>query len=240
MLLRSLIILSFLVLFFGCNPPTTPSNASQEITVKKNLVSEIDTFYGGKNLLFVSDTTQIAFESNFKFNNDTNEASNLNRDAAFVTRMGDSLIFKLEKGNKILLNKGSEADDFENYKYIGKLKDINSYLVFASFWESYSFLVVNAKTGHENYLCGFPEVSPNKKHVAAAGFDLQAGFVFNGIQMYDVTPDSLKPNWNRELSKWGANNLTWLDNDNLMLEKMSVDTAMQVVKSYIKLSSAGK
>ena len=239
MLLRSLITILVIALFFACNS-LAPTNTKEEIEVAKSLVSEVDSFYGGKNLLFVSDTTQTAFESYFKLNNDTNEVSNLKRNEGSVSRVGDSLIFKLGKGEKILVNKGTEADDFENYKFIGKINDINSYLVFASFWESYAFLIVNVKTGTETYLCGFPSVSPNKKYVVAAGFDLQAGFVFNGIQMYDVTPDSLKLNWSRELSKWGANNLTWLDNDNLMLEKMSVNTTMQMQKSYIKIHCAGK
>ena len=240
MLFRSFIILSFLVLIFGCSSPAPINSNTEETTTKKTLISEIDSFFAGKNLLLISDTTQIAFETKFKLNNDTNESANIKHEVGSVSRVGDSLIFKTNSGSKILVNKGTDADDFENYKYIGKLNDINSYLVFATFWESYAFLVINAKTGHENYLCGYPEISPDKKYVAAAGFDLQAGFVFNGIQMYDVTPDSLKPNWSRELSKWGANNLAWLDNDNLILEKMSVDTNMQVLKSYIKIRCSGK
>ncbi len=235
MLLRISFIFSSLIVFYSCTNPKTEENNSP-----KKLISETDTFYGGKYLLHCSDTSQAAFESIFKANNDTSEANNLKRDVAFVKRIGDSLIFKLASSSKMLINKGSEADDFENYKYLGKINSINSYLVFGSFWESYSFILINANTGKENSLCGMPVVSPNNKHVVAAGFDLQAAFVFNGLQMYEVTSDSLKLNWSRELIRWGANNVAWLDNDNLMVEKLYVDSTMSIRKSYIKIGFSAK
>ena len=238
---RVSVFLIFTFILFSCS--TEVKEAPVELVTSKNLVSEIDTFYGGGNLLCINDTTEAVFKQFKKIKFDNSDYKNIERDAAFVKRIGDTLFLKLSIGDlkKLVSNNNAESDSLVHYDYICKLENINYYLIFMYGHEWFSYLAVNSKTGKETYLCGEPAVSPNKKYLAASCCDLQAGFVFNGIEMYDVESDSLKLNWKRELTKWGANELAWIDDHNLIVKKQQLDSASQnLVSSYIKLSCGAK
>lgn len=236
----SLPILFSLTLFSCSTDVREAPVASSEL---KTLISETDTFYGGGNLLALSDTTESVFTSFYKFKRDTSEKNNIARDSKFVSRIGDTLYLKLDDGSvkKLRSDRNMETDDFSAYDYIEKINPINYYLIFVSYYEGFQYLMINAKTGKETYLCGAPAISPNKKYLAAAGCDLQAGFVFNGIEMYDIESDSLKLNWSRELTKWGADELAWINDHTLIAKKQRLDsTGSNLLSSYIKLSCVGK
>lgn len=227
------------IIFLSCGTEVKEEPPAQ---TPKTLISETDTFYGGGNLLVITDTTESVFNSLYNFKRDTSEKNNIAKDSKFVSRLGDTLYLKLDNGGikKLVSDRNMETDDFSAYDYIGKINSINYYLVFVSYYEAFQYLMINSKTGKETYMCGAPAVSPNKKYLAAACCDLQAGFVFNGIEMYDVESDSLKSNWKHELTKWGANELVWLDDHNLILKKQQLDSSSQnLVSSFIKLSCGG-
>ena len=233
----------FTLLLSTCN--NTEPVKEKDPAKPKTLVSEIDTFYGGKELMCLSDTTAAAFRKFFKeFKRDTSEAINIKPYAKIVKRNGDSLILYFSNGSeKIYVNKPltEMMDDFTQYYYYGKVKEVGYHVLFVGMYESFTYLLVNEKNGKETYMCGIPVVSPNKKHLAATCCDLEAGFVFNGVQMYDVTSDSLFPVWERELSKWGADEMAWMNNHSLVVKKQQYDTAHQnLVSSFIKLSCCGR
>lgn len=239
---RVSIFILITLIFISCSTDVKEETPVQEV-VPKTLISEIDTFYGGGNLLAIDDTTESVFNAFCKFKRDTSETNSIAKDSKSVSRIGDTLFLKLDNGTtkKLRSQTDSEGSDFAAYTYINKLSDINYFVVFCSGMEWFSYLAINAKTGKETYICGAPAVSPNKKYLAASCFDLQAGFVFNGIQMYDIGKDSLIPNWNRELTKWGANEIAWINDHTLVAKKLSIDTASSnLVSSYIKLSCVGK
>ncbi len=231
-----LVLITFI--FFSCGTDVKEEAPAQE-TIAKTLISEIDTFYGGNNLLIVADTTELAFNAYFNFKPDTSENNNIKKDARFVSRNNDTLNLKLDNGTikKLVSDKNMESEDFSAYSYIGKLNDINYYLIFVSYYEAYQYLIVNAKTGKETYICGAPAVSPNKKYLLTSNFDLIAGFVYNGMEMYDVGSDSLKTNWKRELTKWGACDIAWIDDNTLVAKKQRIDSTTQnSVSSYVKIT----
>jgi hypothetical protein len=225
------------LILISCSTDVKEETPAQPEIVK-SLISELDTFYGGKALLYVTDTTETGFKNFFTWKPDTSESNNLKQNTE-VKRTGDTLFITLKNNNiKKLISKPyvEGADDLTEYKYLGKINSINYHVLYVGFYEAFAYLMVNADNGKETYMCGLPSLSPNKKYVAASCFDLQAGFVFNGIQMYDVMKDSLKPNWSRELTKWGADNITWLDDHNLLAEKMYLDTSQNVHTSFVKIA----
>jgi hypothetical protein len=240
---RVSIFIVFILIFFSCSTETREAPVVS-FSEPKTLISETDTFYGGGNLLYIVDTTESVFTSFYKFKRDTSERNCIKKDAGFVSRKGDTLFLKLDNGSikKIISTNDSETgSDFAVFNYITKLKDINYYVIFCSGMEWFSYLVVNSKTGKETYICGAPAVSPNKKYLAASCCDLQAGFVYNGIEMYNVESDSLKLNWKRELTKWGADELVWMNDHTLIVKKQRLDsTSSNVLSSFIKLSCIGK
>ncbi len=239
---RVSIFVFFTFILFSCS--TEVKEVPVELAPAKTLASETDTFYSGRNLLCIADTSEMVFKKTFTSSLDTSESNNIKQNSAFVKRNGDTLSITLGNSKiKTLINEPYKegADNLTEYKYLGKIRSIDYHLIYVGLYEAFTYLLINNKTGKETFLCGVPAVSPNKKYLAASCCDLQAGFVFNGIEMYDVESDSLKLNWKRELTKWGADELTWLDDHILILKKQRLDSASQdLVSSYIKLSCVGK
>ncbi len=228
-----ILIFTFILLFSFCSD----KNSAEQNDISKPKVSELDTFYGGNNLLFVSDTNISCFNNYYKIKVDTSESNCIKTQSALVKRHGDTLLLKLEGKNKALVNDSKiESDSYTEYHFITKLTDINYYLLKVYFYEAFSYLLVNATNGKESYICGYPAISPDKTKLIAGCFDLQAGFVFNGLQMYAITQDSLQLNWSRELSKWGSDNVAWIDNNTIVAEQIEIDSVMNTKTSYIKLT----
>lgn len=226
-----------LFLLFSCTTEKKEETISEEPLVKKTLLSEIDTFYAGGTFINISDTSESAFSNFFITKPDSSELNNLKQNPD-VKRNGDTLFITLRNDTvKQLISKPyvEGSDDVTEYKYLGKLKGINYHLIYVALYEAFTYLVINAENGKEAYLCGVPAVSPNSKYLAASCFDLQAGFVFNGIQMYEITKDSLKMDWSRELGKWGADHITWMDNHTLLAEKMYLDTSQNIHTGFVKI-----
>jgi hypothetical protein len=232
----------FCFVFCACGGKVEEEKKETPLLPTKILVSENDTFYAGNHLLYITDTSKAAFDGVFK-PTDTSEINNLNINKDFVTRRGDTLLFLLSNGKtkKLISTHYVEGmDSFTEYKYLGRIKSINYHVIFVQLYEAFSYLMINAESGKETTLWGVPSVSPNKKQVAASCFDLQAGFVYNGIQIFNVANDSLTPKWSRELTKWGADNIAWLNDECLVAEKMQLDSSQNAVTSHIKISWTGK
>jgi len=81
----------------------------------------------------------------------------------------DTLSLKLDNGSikKIIsypFGKNGNEDSREQYKFIGYLKRLNSYLISGSYWESGDYFFVNKKTGLvSNNFYGMPNISPDNK-----------------------------------------------------------------------------
>jgi hypothetical protein len=239
---RVIFLVSVILLLSACRNTET---SNEDPAKSKTLVSEIDTFYGEKELMCLQDTTEAAFKKFFReFKRDTAEVENIKPCDDVVRRMGDSLLISFSNGTqKLYMNQPftETLDGFTQYYYYGKIKELGYHVLFVGMYESFTYLLVNEKNGKETYMCGIPVVSPNKKYLAATCCDLEAGFVFNGIEMYDVGADSLIPVWKRELSKWGADEMAWMDDHSLIVKKQQYDTAHQnLVSSFIKLSCCSK
>jgi hypothetical protein len=239
---RVIFTLVLLSLLISCNNQAPKENTI--LSEPKKLVSELDTFYGGTELMCLKDTTETIFKKFFlEFKRDTSEAVNIKPYADSVKRGHDSLtiLFSNGKSRSYINEPYDEGGDFTQYYYYGKLNSVGYHVIFVGMYEFFTYLLVNERTGKETYMCGIPVVSPNKKYLAATCCDLDAGFVFNGLQMYDVGSDSLLPVWKRELTKWGADEMAWINDHELVIKKQLYDTAHQnLVSSFIKLSCCGK
>lgn len=236
-MVKRLSIVALLVILYSCSTETKNEEKAAE---PKVMVSETDSICTSSGIMFLSDTSQQAFISLYKDIPDTSEANNLKLNAKEVSRHGDTLRITFAKlGTRSYINNSDDelSEEFINYRYVGKLKNINYHILFVSYIESFSYLAVNAETGKETDLCGMPAVSPDRTKLIAGCYDLAAGFVFNGLEFFEVTKDSLRPLWERELSKWGPGHMAWLDNQTLLAEKNSVDSTMNTFTSYIKISN---
>lgn len=235
MLIRYIIIAQAIVFFFSCNSEKKTDSDKLLLPV---MYSERDSIHVKESVFCFSDTTKSFFESIYKNTLDTSEKNCLQKVKEWVQRYEDTLLVKLNNGTykKYINNSSIESDNYTTFQFISKLNSIDYYLIKIYYYEGFSYLMLNTKTGHENYLWGLPAVSPDNSKIMAACFDLQAGFVFNGLQYFDITPDSLHLIWSRELSKWGADNIAWANNNLLVAEQINIDSSYNTKTKYITIS----
>lgn len=213
---------------------TSEQKTKDENNLPDVLTSETDTICVKNGIWSFTDTSKLFFEKYYKSEFDTSEIACIKKSQDLVSRNEDTLFIKID-GNKIkkYINDNSiESDSYTEYHFMSKLPGINYYLVKIYYYEGYSYMMLNAKTGKESYLWGIPSVSPDNKKIMASCFDLQAGFVFNGIQYFDITPDSLQLQWSRELNKWGSDKLAWINNDMLVAERLTMDSVFNIKSTY--------
>lgn len=108
-------------------------------------------------------------------------------------------------------------------RYRGLLPDLNKYLIYATYYEWYNYVLIDRVSGDTTITAGLPIISPDKKTFICGNCDLVAGFTFNGIELYT---NKNKPELVaiRELTKWGPTSIKWLDNSSLIVECNISDT----------------
>lgn len=233
--IRFIFIVGAMFVFLACNSGQKTNESKMTNTA---LLSEMDSIHVNKEIWCFKDTSNSFFSSAYKLIEDTSENNCLQSCGGNVIRKEDTLILKMDNGGtkRYVNNNSIESDNYTEYRFISRLNEINYYLIKIYYYEGYSYLMLNAKSGKESYLWGVPSISPDKKKIIASCFDLQAGFVFNGIQFYTVTNDSLQLQWSRELSKWGADKIAWVNNDLLVAERLMLDSTYNTKTSFITLS----
>jgi hypothetical protein len=232
--------LTFATALSSCTNTEKPNGTSEVIPVKDSLVSELDTFYIGKNLFTVTSATKEDFDKIPEpLRCDTSEKNNLFKDSAFVIRLGGTLILNCkDKETIVFKNNPKEGyEEYADYTYLGKVPEINQYLILGSFHESFSYLLVNPLSGDTTFICGEPVFSPDKKYFICGNTDLIAAFVVNGFDLYEINDKKIKLVGRRELNKWGPEKIKWVDNSSLLVERSVLDTTKQEMTrtDYIKL-----
>jgi hypothetical protein len=219
------------LLFAGCKPDKKMQN--QEITFtapEKALISELDTFYLGNELVHVEKINKSDFEavaSNTII--DTSEVKSLMLDSITVKRHGDTLVIKTNAKEVKLVNNNNDEDDTDlyiTYKYYGYIKDADKYLIHCWYYEGHDYKMIDRKTGSITDTWGVPLVSPNGKLFMTGNTDLVASYTYNGIQLFENTH---KPKLiaQRELQTWGPDEIRWLDNKTLLVKASMAETATE-------------
>ncbi|MFL5762715.1 MAG: hypothetical protein ACJ77K_02160 [Bacteroidia bacterium] len=140
-------------------------------------------------------------------------------DSANVKRDGNKITFHLENGKDTMIVNDSSEEDLAYFSYEKDMKDIGYWLLFVSYYEGSSFLVISKADGAQTYMWGYPLVSPDKKHVLSASFDLEAAFCENGIQLFTLSDVRLTHNFDKEIPAWGPSDVRWKDNSSIYIEQ---------------------
>ncbi|HSZ26389.1 MAG TPA: hypothetical protein VK766_11740 [Cytophagaceae bacterium] len=138
-----------------------------------------------------------------------------------VQRKGKELILRLSNGQtKKFTNDTSQSDGYEVYQFLSM--DKNGYYIVAVFYfESYNYLLINARNGHATRTIGYPVFSPNRSLYVAGNYDMVASFTFNGIDFIGVTKDSTFSEACIDFSTWGPDELKWKDDSTLYIKQKS-------------------
>lgn len=233
--MKHFLIILAAIFLVSCTDTTQRNN-------EKPLLSEIDSFNLGNKIFFIDSSTKSEFDAlnaEKLAAPESSESVNLSNDASLVSRNGDTLSLKLTNGNTAsLVDNKADSDSFVVYKYLGRITAIGHFVCFASLYEGYSYVLVNASTGEITYTCGAPTLSPDNRILIAANADLEAAFTYNGFEMFLVEGSKLKQVGTRELHKWGPNKIKWKTNSELLVERISPASASRETEKtdYIKIT----
>ncbi|WP_018344979.1 hypothetical protein [Cytophaga aurantiaca] len=175
---------------------------------------------------------------------DTSEANRIQKVASAVSRSGDSLIFKcLNNKNTYLINDNDDEDDVDDYSvytFIKDMPEINQWLVMGVYYEAYGYVFINKSSGDTTLLYGMPVVSPDNKYIITFNQDIQAGFTFNGFQLFEVNGSELIELGEKELYNWGPDNVRWKDETTLLVEQSHLkfdytNSEQSITTEYIEI-----
>jgi hypothetical protein len=151
------------------------------------------------------------------------------KDLFFLT--DSTLVLKLENGKTKSYTLVDTIKD-ESFAFEQYFKNINYYLLRVQYNEGNAWMLVNRQNGFQKYIGGVPYISPNNQHILVLGADLEAGYNFNGIELYSVAKDSLNLEFSKE-TKFGPNEANWISNDHFLLKRDLVDTdSVNQTKSF--------
>jgi len=128
-----------------------------------------------------------------------------------------SVSLSLEDGRNLIF-KEWDKDEEKGFNVEHFFDDINYFLLYVSYPEGNSWVMVNRKNGFTKEICGTPYISPSKKKILTANTDLEAGYSFNGIEYYSINKDSLKLEF-RIGTSWGPNDIKWLNDSSFLIQR---------------------
>lgn len=233
------------------NPETT--NA----TVVKDSIQTTDTgqnstqaedsviFHIGSHEFEVSASSEGEFDAvadpfNIK---DTSETVRIKKAGPAVSQKGDSLIFTCANSKAAYLISNHVEDDPDNYSaytFIQDMPKINQWLIMASYYESYGYIFIDKTSGDSTMLYGMPVVSPDNKFILTFNQDLEAGFTYNGFQLFEMNGSKLLAVGTKELISWGPDNVKWKNSNTLLVQQSlikpdSSNGGQQLVTEYVQI-----
>lgn len=160
-------------------------------------------------------------------------------DDANVERKEQNLIYALENGeNFTLKNKTFEdyGSDVEHYRHIKSYENIPYWFGEISYYEGGGYYMLNKKNGDFKLLGGIPVVSPDNKYIVTYSCDIEAGYMFNGLELLSVSVDSLQLLASCPLNDWGPMSIKWINNKSIAIERFgSVAKDVCFETDYVKV-----
>ncbi len=135
------------------------------------------------------------------------------------------IVFKLNNGaDSVLVNEWEENGDGGTvFHYVQSCKDIDYWLVFISYYEGSEYLLMDKDNGNKIFVWGPPVVSPDKTHFITYSCDIEAGYDYNGIQLFEIKEGKAELKWQKEINTWGPDEVRWKDDNTLYIKKYSID-----------------
>lgn len=152
----------------------------------------------------------------------------LKKNSAYARRDSQGLHLKLSQGSEKLIQDNLSDADVDIGKFqINTFKDFiqNSdfYVIKTDLYEGGFYKLINASTGKEYTTGGYPYFSPDGKYILTAGFDIEAGYSFNGWELFENNQGNLKFLKKYEPSKWGVHTIQWIDSRSARLKASSLE-----------------
>ncbi len=185
-----------------------------------------DTLLINNKMFFLDSISESEFKnlsSDFPKQNDT-----LPLDTAIVKITNDFIKVNTQTGCVDFKIDTSLSDNYAKYAYKGTWKDVSIVHIAGGFMESSADFLVSLKNGQKAILWGSPKLSPDKTKVLSYSYDLEAGFINNGIQMFRVGNNGqLKKIFESEIKNWGPVDIKWESDTSILIKRAKLDSQMQ-------------
>jgi hypothetical protein len=134
------------------------------------------------------------------------------------------LVLKLGNGKISNFAKWDSEND-EGYTFEHYFDKIDYYLLRVQWGEGNCWMLVNRKNGFKKYIGGLPYISLDNKQILTTNMDLEAGYSFNGFELYSILADSLKTEFSKT-TVFGPTDVKWINENEFLLkrEHFHVDT----------------
>jgi hypothetical protein len=196
---------------------------------QKNISDKIenrDTILINNKMFFLDSISESEFKNmslDFPKQNDTlpidTTIVKINKDFIKVLTQTGSIDFKIDT---------SLTDNYAKYIYKGIWKEVNIVHIAGGFMESSADFLISLKNGQKTMLWGNPKLSPDKTKVLSYSYDLQAGFINNGIQMYNFGINGqLNKIYECEIKNWGPVEIKWESDTSILIKRAKLDNEMQ-------------
>jgi hypothetical protein len=80
---------------------------------------------------------------------------------------------------------------------------------------------MDKKDGSKKYIWGQPVISPDNKRFISYSCDIDAGYNYNGIQLFEINGRKADLKWQKEIGLWGPDEVRWKDVNTLYIKKYS-------------------
>lgn len=219
MIKNLLVISTFCVLLISCgnNENKSPEPKDNDTTA----VTQLDTLIINGLVYKLDSISEAEFNSApvpLTFEETDNEWID---DSAHVQRL-DSLTLQFHLGNggdSLFVSDSAAVDDtYKSFRYMGSYANIPYWLVGVSYWEGGGIFLLNKNDGHKIHVFGPPMFSPDKKYFISYSLDMYAGYINNGIELYEIKGGKVLEKWSKLVNDWGPDDVRW-KNDSLIYIK---------------------
>ena len=232
--MRHTIIILTLVLFVSCGQTDNKRISS------KSTVEVVDTLLANNYILHFEKADSFAttdIYGDLKYRNKLTDTIYNSHETAkkiqsyLAAKFGDNffttdstLVLKFSNGKTAAFALWDAKNDI-GYNFEHYFENIDYYLLWVQFGEGNCWMLVNRKNGFKKFLGGLPYISKEGNKIIAISSDLEAGYSFNGIELYTIGADSLKEEFIRK-TEWGPVDVKWINEDQFYIkrEHFNVDT----------------
>jgi hypothetical protein len=225
--MRQVTYILTIILFASCGQGNEKGSASH------SAVAPIDTLIADNYVLSFENadsfaTTDIYGDLNYRTQL-TDTIGNWHNRAAKIqsyltSKFGDNffttdttLVLRLSNGKTETFALWDEKKD-EGYNFEHYFDNIDYYLLRVQFGEGNCWMLVNKKNGFKRYISGLPYISNDNKKIITVNTDLEAGYSFNGLELFSILTDSLRTEFSKE-TEWGPTDVKWINENQVFLKR---------------------
>ncbi len=108
-----------------------------------------------------------------------------------------------------------------DYYLRDNLGEIGYYCLYQTYdGEGHTGRFINSRTGESFTGAGFPILSKTNERFIIANADLEAGYSWNGIEIFKVNENDVTLEYKEGFNTWGPTNVMWVDNEHIKFTKI--------------------